>query len=146
MDWRWTRAVVLGLGLMTAAVWYKPAIAGSDNSSDTYAADYQGGSLPTGTFIVLQYFDFSRANAFVDTAGHELPNSHANVMFEFTRVTYFAQLWGHPLVLEADVPVATLTDVNIPGTNNLFAGGFHDPVLHFTYFFISDPKTQRRPG
>jgi len=132
--------------LMTAAVWYKPAIAGSDNSSDTYAADYQGGSLPTGTFIVLQYFDFSRANAFVDTAGHELPNSHANVMFEFMRVTYFAQLWGHPLVLEADVPVATLTDVNIPGTNNLVAGGFHDPVLHFTYFFISDAKTQRWLG
>src|SRR5262249_7845974 len=67
-------------------------------------------------------------------------------MFEFTRATYFAQLWGHPLVLEADVPVATLTDVNIPGTNNLVAGGFTDPVLHFTYFFTSDAQTQRWLG
>jgi hypothetical protein len=146
MDGRWTRAVVLGLALMTAAVWYTSAIAGSDNSSDTYAADYEGGSLPIGTFIVLQYFDYSRANAFVDTAGHGLPHSHANIMFEFTRAVYFAQLWGHPLVLEADVPIATLTDVNIPGTNNLVAGGFTDPVVHFTYFFIYDAKAERWLG
>lgn len=146
MDGRRARAILVGLGSLTAALWYAPAIAGSDNNVVTYAADYEGGSLPTGTFIILQYLDFSRANAFVDTTGHELPNSHADIMFEFTRFTYFAQLAGHPLVLEADVPVATLTDVNIPGTNNLVAGGFTDPVLHVTYFFTADAQTQRWLG
>ncbi len=41
---------------------------------------------------------------------------------------------------------ATLTNVNIPGTNNLVAGGLADPVLHLTYFFISDAQTQRWLG
>jgi hypothetical protein len=75
-----------------------------------------------------------------------LPNSHANEFVEFTRFTYFAELWGHPLVLEGDIPVATLTDVNIPGTNSLVAGGNTDPVLHATYFFIADAQTQRWLG
>jgi hypothetical protein len=32
-----------------------PAVAGSDNNPRTYAGDYQGGSLPIGTFIAFQY-------------------------------------------------------------------------------------------
>ncbi len=126
--------------------WQAPAIAGSDNSSDTYAGDYTGGSLPTGTFLVLQYAGFAHSNAFIDTAGNQLPNSHGNTFEEFTRFSYFAQLGGHPFVIEAEVPAATLTDVNIPGTNNLVAGGFTDPVVHFTYFFVSDAQTQRWLG
>ncbi len=78
--------------------WQVPAIAGSDNSSDTYAGDYTGGSLPTGTFIALQYAGFSHSNAFIDTAGNKLLNSHANVFEEFTRFAYFTQLGGHPFV------------------------------------------------
>jgi hypothetical protein len=126
--------------------WHAPAIAGSDNSSDTYAGDYTGGSLPTGTFIFLQYAGFAHSNSFVDTTGHGLPNSHANIFEEFTRATYFTQIAGHPFVIEAELPAATLTDVNIPGTNNLVAGGLADPVLHFTYFLISDALTQRWLG
>jgi hypothetical protein len=126
--------------------WQPPALAGSDNSSDTYAGDYQGGSLPTGTFIALQYAGFAHSNAFIDTAGNQLPNSHANVFEEFSRFAYFTQLGGHPFVIEAELPFAKLTDVNLPGTNNLVQGGLADPVFHLTYFFISDAQTQRWLG
>ncbi len=136
------RAVLFG----SIVGWHAPAIAGSDNSSDTYAGDYQGGSLPIGTFLFLQYAGYSHADAFVTSAGSALPNSRANIFEEFTRVAYFAQLWGHPLVIEAEVPFATLTDVNIPGTNSRVAGGLVDPVFHVTYFFIADAKTERWLG
>ena len=126
--------------------WHAPAIAGSDNSSDTYAGDYQGGSLPTGTFIALQYAGFAHSNAFFDTAGNQLPNSHANIWEEFTRFAYFTQIGGHPFVIEAEVPAATLTDVNLPGTNNLVKGGLTDPVIHLTYFLVSDAQNQRWLG
>ena len=120
-----------------------PAIAASDNNPRTYAGDYQGGSLPIGTFIALQYASYSHASAFVDSAGRALPDSHANIWVEFTRVSYFAEFANRPLVIEADLPFATLTDVNIPGTSNGVAGGLADPVFHLTYFFISDAKVQR---
>ena len=55
-----------------------PAVAGSDNNPRTYAGDYQGGSLPIGTFIAFQYASYSHANAFVDPTGRALPDSHAN--------------------------------------------------------------------
>ena len=126
--------------------WHAPAIAGSDNSSDTYAGDYQGGSLPTGTFIALQYAGFAHSNAFFNTAGNQLPNSHANIWEEFSRFAYFTQIGGHPFVIEAELPLATLTDVNLPGTNNLVQGGLTDPVFHLTYFFISDAQAQRWLG
>jgi hypothetical protein len=126
--------------------WHVPALAGSDNSSDTYAGDYQGGSLPTGTFLAIQYAGFDHSNAFVDPAGNRIANSHANVFEEFTRFAYFTQLGGHPFVIEAELPFATLTDVNLPGTNSLFQGGLDAPVFHLTYFFISDAQTQRWLG
>src|SRR3954469_11900325 len=58
---RWSAvALTTGAVLFGSMVgWHAPAIAGSDNSSDTYAGDYQGGSLPIGTFIFLQYAGFS---------------------------------------------------------------------------------------
>jgi hypothetical protein len=120
-----------------------PAVAASDNDPRTYAGDYQGGSLPIGTFIAFQYASFANSDAFVDPSGHALPDSHANTWIEFTRVTYFSEIANHPFVIEADLPFATLTDVNIPGTNNGVAGGLADPVFHLTYFFIADAKVQR---
>ena len=144
---RWGKAALMvAAALFILIRWDAPAIAGSDNSSDTYAGDYTGGSLPTGTFIALQYLGYSHANAFIDPTGRELPNSHANILEEFTRFVYFSQIAGHPFVIEADIPFATLTDVNVPGTNSLVAGGLVDPVVHFTYFFVSDAKVQRWLG
>jgi hypothetical protein len=134
-------AVAASLGSVIGG--YTPAIAASDNNVVTYAGDYQGGSLPIGTFIAFEYLSYAHANAFVDSTGRALPDSHADTWIEFTRLTYFAGDANHPFVIEADLPFATLTDVNIPGTNNGVAGGLIDPVLHVTYFFISDAKVQR---
>src|SRR5260370_28461415 len=120
-----------------------PAIAASDNNPITYAGDYQGGSLPIGTFIAFQYGSFAYADAFVDPTGRALPDSHANTWIEFTRVTYFAEFANRPLVIEADLPFATLTDVNIPGTNNGVAGGLADPVVHLPYFLFTDARGSR---
>jgi len=119
------------------------AIAGSDNNPRTYAGDYQSGSLPIGTFIAAQYASYSHANAFVDPSGRALPDSHANIWVEYTRAIYFAEFANRPLVIEATLPFATLTDVNIPGANNRVAGGLVDPVVDLTYFFITDAKVQR---
>jgi hypothetical protein len=140
----WSTGALTGAAVLFGSVGcYAPAIAGSDNSSDTYAGDYTGGSLPNGTFVAIQYLGYFHADAFIDSTGHELPNSHANIFEEFTRFAYIGQLGGHPLVIEAEIPFATLTDVNIPGTNNLVAGGLVDPVVHLTYFPIADAKIQR---
>jgi len=126
--------------------WQAPAMAGSDNSSDTYAGDYSAGSLPTGTFIALQYAGFAHSNAFINTAGNQIPNSHANLWEEFTRFAYFSQIGGHPFIIEAELPFATLTNVNLPGTNSLVQGGLADPVVHLTYYLISDAQIQRWLG
>ena len=123
-----------------------PALAGSDRATDTYAGDYEGGSLPTGTFAVLQYLRYVSCDAFIDTTGQQLPNSHANILVEFTRLAYLTSLGGHPFAMEGDIPFATVTDVNIPGTNNRVAGGLVDPDLHLTYFIIADQNVQRWLG
>jgi len=145
---RWTTGALIVTSLLFGSLAgpHAAAIAGSDNRSFTYAGDYSAGSFPIGTFIALQYLGYSRSNAFINSSGRELPNSHANIFYEFTRLTYFAQLWGHPLVVEAVVPFATLTDVNIPGTNNFVAGGLADPLFLLTYFFVADANIQRWLG
>jgi len=140
----WSVALTGVAGMLIAVLGGNtPAIAGSDNAVRTYSGDYQGGSLPIGTTIVSQYLNFAQSDAFVDPTGHTLPDSHANTWVEFTRVTYFAELANRPFVIEADLPFATLTDVNIPGTNNAVAGGLVDPVFHLTYFLITDATVQR---
>lgn len=52
-----------------------PAIAGSDNNPRTYAGDYQGGSLPIGTFIAFQYGSLLMPMLSVDPTGRALPDS-----------------------------------------------------------------------
>jgi hypothetical protein len=140
---------LMAAGLLAGSIvsWQAPAIAGSDNSSDAYAGDYAAGSLPTGTFLFLQYAGFSHSDALFNTMGNQVPNSHANVFEEYDRFVYFADLGGHPFVIEGEIPFATLTDVNVSGAPNSNVGpAFADPVFHLTYFFISDAKTQRWLG
>jgi hypothetical protein len=148
----WCRRRSAGV-LLSAAVLFvsdlggqKPANAGSDNSTDTYAGDYASASLPPGTFIALQYLGYFHGDAFIDSAGHELPNSRANIFEEFTRFTYLGEIGGHKWAVGVEVPAATLTDVNIPGTNNLVAGGFTDPVVDLSYFFVADARIERWLG
>src|SRR5258706_7244350 len=127
----WWGVVLAGVAAVLGSVigGNTPAVAGSDNNPRTYAGDYQGGSLPIGTFIAFQYGSFAHANAFVDPTGRALPDSHANTWVEFTRVTYFAEFANRHLVIEADLPFATSTDVHIPRTNNRVAGGLVHPVI-----------------
>jgi hypothetical protein len=132
--------------IFAVAASYIPVKAGSDNSADPYAGDYTLGSLPTGTFIAAQYLGYFHSDAFIDTKGSLLPSSHAKIYEEFTRFAYISQLGGHPLIFDMEIPSATLTDVNIPGTNNLVAGGFADPVVNITYFFDADVTNQRWLG
>src|ERR1700758_839480 len=80
------------------------AVAASDNDPRTYAGDYQGGSLPIGTFIAFQYASFAQSDAFVDPTGHTLPGSPADTWIELSRVTYFTEIANHPFVIEADLP------------------------------------------
>jgi hypothetical protein len=138
-------AAVALIGTISGA--HTPAFAGSDNTTDTYAGDYESISLlPPGTFVVLQYLRYAHADAFFNTAGQELPNSHANIFVEFTRLSYITQVEGHPFSIEADLPFATLKNVNIPPTNNLVAGGLADPDIHLTYFITADLVAQRWLG
>ena len=97
----WRSLVLTGVAVVLGSVigGNTRAIAGSDNNPRTYAGDYQGGSLPIGTFIAFQYASFSHADAFVDPTGRVLPDSHANTWVEFTRVTYFTEFANRPLVL-----------------------------------------------
>jgi hypothetical protein len=105
----WTRAAIL---LGTVVGLWAPANAGSDHNTDTYAGDYTAGSLPAGTFVALQYLGYGHADAFIDPAGRNLPISNANIFEEITRFAYLGQLGGHPFVIDAELPFATLTDVN----------------------------------
>jgi hypothetical protein len=84
----WLSVVLTGAAAVLGSVigGDTPAIAASDNNPRTYAGDYQGGSLPIGTFIAFQYGSFAHADAFVDPTGRALPDSHANTWVEFTRV------------------------------------------------------------
>jgi hypothetical protein len=138
-----TRATVLFVSVVGG---YGPAIAGSDNSTDTWAGDYASASLPPGTFVALQYLGYFHSDVFIDSAGHALANSHASIFEEFTRFAYLGEVGGHKWAVEVEVPSATLTDVNIPGTNNLVAGGFTDPVVHLSYFLVADAKIERWLG
>lgn len=64
----WLSVVLTGAAAVLGSVIgaNTPAIAASDNNPRTYAGDYQGGSLPIGTFIAFQYGSFAHADAFVD--------------------------------------------------------------------------------
>jgi hypothetical protein len=139
--------------LLTGSIvgWQAPAFAGSDNSSDAYAGEYSAGSLPTGTFLALQYLGFSHSDTLISPTGTQVPNAHVDALEEFQRFAYFADLGGHPLVLQASLPFANLTNVNIPSADPSLSTkevgeGFADPVLFATYFFIADAKTERWLG
>jgi hypothetical protein len=57
----WWSAALAGAAAVLGSVigGNTPAIAASDNNPRTYSGDYQGGSLPIGTFIAFQYGSFA---------------------------------------------------------------------------------------
>lgn len=120
------------------------AFAGSVSSTDTYAGDVNSIGLPSGTVIVLDYVGYQHADAFVDSKG-ESSKANANIYSNIARIAYFTELWNRPLVLEAAVPYARATGVNIPAEGGRVSteSGFFSPVLFASLGLIVD-KTQER--
>ena len=157
------RALAAGAALLgCAAGWQAPAIA-DDNSSDTWAGDYQAMALPSGTFLAIDYTGYRHSDEYITTptnvfakltGGQKTIPSTGELYTDITRLTYFASWDGHPLIFEAAVPFVDVHEVNIgnlpapvgglgPQTK---ADGVADPVLFITYGLISDPRNERFLG
>ena len=109
----WWGVVLTGMAAVLGSVirGMTPAIAASDNNPRTYAGDYQGGSLPIGTFIAFQYASYSHADAFVDP-----PGTRCRTRMPIRgRVTYFGELANHSFVPDLEVHcelLPTLAGIN----------------------------------
>ncbi len=157
------RALAAGAALLgCAAGWQVPAMA-EDNSSDTWAGDYQAMALPTGTFLAIDYIGYRHSDEYITTptniiakltGGQKVVPSTGELYTDLTRFTYFSSLWNHPLIIEAVVPFVDVHEVNIgnlpapvgglgPQTK---ADGVGDPVLFITYGLINDPRNERFLG
>ena len=97
----WGRGVVAGAALLLgAAGWQTSAVAGSDNSSNTYAGDYAALGLPAGTFLVIDYVGYRHGDAFIQNDNnffgkigqpHFIP-SDVSLFTDITRLVYFTSL------------------------------------------------------
>jgi hypothetical protein len=118
------------------------ASAGSVSSSDTWGGDYGLLQLPSGTFAALDYIGYSKNNDFVDTSGHHV-GGHAQIWSNIARVAYVTELAGTKIALEAALPYAKLSGVDIGGVSETTHGGFFSPVLFQSVGLILNPKEQR---
>jgi hypothetical protein len=136
------------------------ALAGSDNSSDTYAGDVNSLALPPGTFIALEYLGYRQGDEYITsnnnifaklTGGQHVIPSTLDLYSSITRFAYFTSLLGQPLVLEASAVFARPDTINI-GNLPAPVGGlgpqtvgpnFADPVLFASYGLIVNPKQER---
>jgi hypothetical protein len=159
---RWKIGALAATAMLLGATgWQSSAFAGSDNSSDTYAADYSGMGAPTGTFIVFDYTGWRHADEFVLNNNNILgkfgfaKNSNADfsVWTDIERITYFTTLWNHPLILSAAVPIVAVDNHVIgpppaPPVGGLqsFHDGVSDPAIFITYGLVVDPTIQRYLG
>jgi hypothetical protein len=163
MTGMWRRIAAGAALLGSMAGWQGSAFAGSDNSSDTYAGDYQGMALPTGTFLAIDYAGFRQSDQYITTPNnifstltggqHTIPST--GVLYtDIVRLSYFASLWNHPLIIEAAVPFVDVRQVNIGNLAAPVGGlgpqtirdGVADPVIFITYGLISDPRNERFLG
>jgi hypothetical protein len=130
------------LGMLSAS----GAFAGSVSGADTWAGDYVGIGLPTGTLIVHDYVGYSRNNDVIDTNGNKL-GGHADIWSNIARVDYFlTKVGGMSLSLHAALPYAQIDNANIAGVPQTTHGGFFSPVLFQTLGVIIDPRQQRYLG
>jgi hypothetical protein len=132
-----------------------PALAGSDNSSDTYAADINGLVLPPGTFLAIEYLGYRHGDSYVTTpnnifaktlgGGKEIDGSF-ELFSSITRFSYFTRLFDHPLVIEAAGTFANISEARVGNEHLSSANGFLDPVVFVTYGLINEPKNERFLG
>jgi hypothetical protein len=154
---RLRQIALAGAVVVSSAGWQVSAFAGSDHSSDTYAGDVNALVLPPGTVVATQYLGYrqgdqyntSNANIFSKLTGgvHEIPSS-VELFTSTSRLSYFTQLWGRPLVFEAAVSFAGSRDFNIGDLPTPVGGlgpqtvmsSLLDPVLLVSYGLIVDPR------
>ncbi len=158
---RWGVGALACTGMLLGSM--ASALAGSDNSSNTYAGDVNGLALPTGTFLAIDYLGYrhgdfyvtSNSNIFSKLSGGQREiNSNVELFTNITRFSYFSQLGGHPLVFEAAVPFVNVNDANIGNLPRPLGGlgpqtkadGVLDPVLFVTYGVINEPRMERFLG
>jgi hypothetical protein len=159
--WNWW-GVRFGVTLLgTVLALSGPASAGSDNSSNTYAADANGIVIPTGTLLAIQYFGVRESDTYVTTndnifaklgAGREI-DSEFELFTSITRFVYFTSLFNHPLAIEAAFTGVEVSEANIgnEAVHNPATGlgpqsvqdGFLDPVFFLSYGLIAAPKDER---
>ncbi len=155
---RWATALqayAFGAALVSGVAFVQsPALAGSDNSFDAWAGDYQALALPAGTLLVLDYTGMEHANTYVQNSnnlfGKEgLPHSfgaNIGVLTDITRISYFTRLFGHPLVLEGAITGVDVVNANIEGNPVSSKSGIGDTVLWSTFGLVVEPKNERYLG
>jgi hypothetical protein len=109
---------------------------GSDNSTDTYAGDTNWFGLPSGTFALQQYLSYNTSNQYIATPA--VPQTNANVFSTLTggtrtsipstldyqtattRLSYYTNIFGLPLMLEGAARYERVNTVNV--------GNFPSPI------------------
>jgi hypothetical protein len=143
--WRYLAAGAALVGAVLGG--QAPALAISDNSAQTYAGEYAvTGTVPTGTFVAIEYLGYSHSDVFVTPNGQSVKNSNLDVFTDITRLVYFSELWGHPLVLEAALPMASIDGAKVGGESETTNSGVGDAVLFFSYYPTADVKNERWLG
>src|SRR5271165_643233 len=159
---RWRSRALAAAAILFATGAQTPALAGSDNSTDTYAGDITAIGLPAGTFIVLDYTGWRHGDAYIQNSNNifskgPIPqpthmNSDVSLFTDITRVIYFTSIFDRPLVLEAAIPFVDVDRVRLGNFNGFSGGpqtyrdGFGDAVLFFTVGLIVEPKVERFLG
>lgn len=155
---RWATALqayAFGAALLSGVAFVQsPALAGSDNSFNSWAGDYQALALPAGTLLVLDYMGMDHANTYVQNSNNlfgkkglpETFGTNVGVLTDITRLTYFTTLFGHPLVLEGALTGADVVNANIDGNPVSSKSGIGDTVLWATYGLVVEPKNERYLG
>jgi hypothetical protein len=145
-------ALTGGAILLGAAGWQTSALAASDYTTDTYAADGEALALPEGTILAFEYAGFRHADEYIQNSNNVfgklegLPRNIPAGVGAFTdilRVAYFSRLWDHPLVFEAAATFVSVTEADLAGAPVTVNDGVRDAVLFLNYGAISEPKNER---
>jgi len=131
---------MVAIALMALGV--EAASAGSVSSSDSWAGDYGFLQLPKGTFAALDYFGYSNNGDFIDTSGNHI-GGRSRIWYNIARIAYVTEVAGTKVAVEAALPYAKLSGVDIGGVPQTTHGGFFSPVLFQDVGLIINPKEQR---
>ena len=136
------------------------SVIGSDNSNDTYAGDANWLSVPAGTFVVQNFFGYATSNQYITTPNnvfgvltggvHKIPST-LDYYTDTTRLSYYANFGGVPLIFEGAAKYEKANTVNVGNLGTPVGGlgpqtmhnGWANPELGFTVGLMSDPRMER---